>query len=236
MKALMGSCLTPDLLSGPLHSVSAPLASMFIVSTNRVTDMVQPVIMPSSSWCQSDVSWPDETVKLISWASLLLFHLKLQTQSTRGPQLLDLYCLLAQYGHILQTFRWNMAAPECHSVGSGCSKCGYFNKFMSWTYIGSAIKGNCNNIFLRNVPAFYKVRLQQIERKIAPGILIPSFHFYAWEHLNRFQGPKTNTIPRFMRMSAGIMINTLTWLLIPHSVLFFLAYNCASRWLIKSFV
>lgn len=64
LKALMGGCLTPSLLSGPLHSVSAPLANMFTVSVKRVADMVQPLIMPTSSWRQSDVSWPDESLKL----------------------------------------------------------------------------------------------------------------------------------------------------------------------------
>ena len=49
MKALMGGCLTPDLLRGPLHSGSAALTSMFIASAKRVTEMVQPVIMPTSS-------------------------------------------------------------------------------------------------------------------------------------------------------------------------------------------
>ncbi len=64
MKALMGGCLTPDLLRGPLHSVSAALTSISIASAKRVTEMVQPVIIPTSSWCQSDVSWPVETLKL----------------------------------------------------------------------------------------------------------------------------------------------------------------------------
>lgn len=67
LKPLLGCCFTPDLQSGPLHSASAPFTNMFIANANRFTDMVQPVIMPTSSWCQTDVSWPDETLMLNFW-------------------------------------------------------------------------------------------------------------------------------------------------------------------------
>lgn len=38
MKALMDGCLIPDLVSGPLHSVSALLACMFIASKKRTSN------------------------------------------------------------------------------------------------------------------------------------------------------------------------------------------------------
>ncbi len=39
-KALMGGCLTPDLVSGPLHSGSADLTSMFMAKEKRLTEIV----------------------------------------------------------------------------------------------------------------------------------------------------------------------------------------------------
>lgn len=49
MKALMGGCLTPNLVSGPLYSTSVDLTSMFMAREKKVTEIVQPVIIPFSS-------------------------------------------------------------------------------------------------------------------------------------------------------------------------------------------
>lgn len=48
MKALIGGWRVLDLDRGLLHSTSADLTSMIMAKANRVTDMVQPVIMPFS--------------------------------------------------------------------------------------------------------------------------------------------------------------------------------------------
>lgn len=46
------------------HSASADLTIMFLANENSDTKIVQPVIMPFSSWCQADVSDPEETLNL----------------------------------------------------------------------------------------------------------------------------------------------------------------------------
>lgn len=45
MKALMGGCWTPDLVTGSLHSTSADLTRMFMAKEKRVTKMVDMVII-----------------------------------------------------------------------------------------------------------------------------------------------------------------------------------------------
>lgn len=47
-KALIGGWRLLDLDRGLLHSTSADLTSMIMAKANRVTDMMQPVIMPFS--------------------------------------------------------------------------------------------------------------------------------------------------------------------------------------------
>lgn len=53
----------PELDSGPLHSTSAALTSMFIARANSATDMVQPVIMPFSRQCHADVVVPEVNLR-----------------------------------------------------------------------------------------------------------------------------------------------------------------------------
>lgn len=60
VKALIDSYLTPDLPQGPQHSSFADLSSMFNVSAK----MVHPVIIPTSSLCQSEGSGPTEALSL----------------------------------------------------------------------------------------------------------------------------------------------------------------------------
>lgn len=64
IKALMGYCMSPDLDRGPLHSFSAVVATMFIARVKRITEIVHPVIIPFSSQCQSDVTFPEVTLSL----------------------------------------------------------------------------------------------------------------------------------------------------------------------------
>lgn len=64
MKALIGGCPIPDLLRGPLHYDSADLTRMFITSMKRVTELVHPMMIPTSNRCQSKDSGPAETLKL----------------------------------------------------------------------------------------------------------------------------------------------------------------------------
>lgn len=49
----------PD--TGPLHSTSADLMTMFMASDKSDTKIVQPVIMPFSRQCQADVNCPEQT-------------------------------------------------------------------------------------------------------------------------------------------------------------------------------
>lgn len=61
MKALIGCCLEPNFVFGLLHSTSADLKTIFMARAKRVTEVVQPVMIPFSSWCQLDDSDPKET-------------------------------------------------------------------------------------------------------------------------------------------------------------------------------
>ena len=54
----------PDRDKGPLHSTSADFTSMFMARANRDTEIVQPVMMPFSRRCQSDVEVPEDTLRL----------------------------------------------------------------------------------------------------------------------------------------------------------------------------
>lgn len=65
IKALIGSCSIPDLDKGPLHSFSAILTSIFMAKVKRITEMVC-LIIPFSSWCQSDATFPEVTLSLSS--------------------------------------------------------------------------------------------------------------------------------------------------------------------------
>lgn len=47
-----------DLYLGTLHSGSADLTIMFICRTNGITEIVQAVMIPTSSLCQSDIVGP----------------------------------------------------------------------------------------------------------------------------------------------------------------------------------
>lgn len=58
-----GNC-TPDFVSGSRHSTSADLTSIIMDRTKRITDIVQPVIIPFSSLCQSDVIDPDVNLEV----------------------------------------------------------------------------------------------------------------------------------------------------------------------------
>ena len=51
--ALIGGCLIPDLVTGPLHSNSAVFINRFIACVNKVAEMVQPVIMSLSGLCHA---------------------------------------------------------------------------------------------------------------------------------------------------------------------------------------
>lgn len=62
LKALIGGCLESDFVFGPLHSTSAVLATIFMARAKRVTEMVQPVIIPFSSRYQLDDTDPEETL------------------------------------------------------------------------------------------------------------------------------------------------------------------------------
>lgn len=64
MKARIGGCRIPDLDKGPLQSVSAALTSMFMARANRMTEIVQPVMIPFLSRCQSDVTFPADIGKV----------------------------------------------------------------------------------------------------------------------------------------------------------------------------
>lgn len=66
MKAQIGGCQIMDLDLGPLHSGSADFTSMFIVRANRITGMVQPVMIPTSNQCHLDIIGPAETLRLNS--------------------------------------------------------------------------------------------------------------------------------------------------------------------------
>lgn len=66
MKALNGSCLESDFVFGPMHSTSAVLVTIFMARAKRVTEMVQPVIIPFFSRCQLDDTDPEETLSLKS--------------------------------------------------------------------------------------------------------------------------------------------------------------------------
>lgn len=59
MKALIGGNRNPDLVSGRLHSPSAVVTTIFVASAKRMTEMVQPVMIPFSSLCQSEVMDPE---------------------------------------------------------------------------------------------------------------------------------------------------------------------------------
>lgn len=65
MKALIGGCRAPDLVNGPLHSTSADFTTMFMARKKRVTEMVQPVMIPFSNRCQSEVEDPAVILKLL---------------------------------------------------------------------------------------------------------------------------------------------------------------------------
>lgn len=63
MKPLFaGSLVSVDVL-GPFFSCSAVLIIIFIPITNKITEMVQPVVIPLSSLCHSVVKRP--TVNLL---------------------------------------------------------------------------------------------------------------------------------------------------------------------------
>lgn len=64
IKARIGGCRTQDLDKGPRHSVSAAFTNIFMARANRITEIVQPVMIPFSSRCQSDVTLPDVTLSL----------------------------------------------------------------------------------------------------------------------------------------------------------------------------
>ena len=49
---------------GPLHSGSADFVSIFMARENRITEMVQPVMIPISILCQPDVTAPEEVLIL----------------------------------------------------------------------------------------------------------------------------------------------------------------------------
>lgn len=62
MKARIGDWRIPDLDFGLRHAGSADLTNVVITRANRMTKMVQPVMMPSSSLHQSNVG-PAEALK-----------------------------------------------------------------------------------------------------------------------------------------------------------------------------
>ena len=51
MNAFTGGCLTPDFITGPLHSFSDEFTIRLIALENSITDIVSPVIMPFSICC-----------------------------------------------------------------------------------------------------------------------------------------------------------------------------------------
>ena len=61
MYVLIGGWRTPVFIIGPWHSISADL---FIARVKRVTDSVQPVMIPLSSLCQSEINILDE---ILTW-------------------------------------------------------------------------------------------------------------------------------------------------------------------------
>lgn len=64
LKARIGGNCTPDFVSGSRHSTSADLTSIIMDRTKRITDIVQPVIIPFSSLCQSDVIDPEVNLEV----------------------------------------------------------------------------------------------------------------------------------------------------------------------------
>lgn len=59
----------PDGVLGPRHSGSAEFTSMFIARENKVTKMVQPVIIPTSSLWHTDVAGDWLWMQLAFWFS-----------------------------------------------------------------------------------------------------------------------------------------------------------------------
>ena len=51
MNAIAGGCLTPDFITGPLHSFCADFTIRLIELQTSTTDIVSPVIMPFLSCC-----------------------------------------------------------------------------------------------------------------------------------------------------------------------------------------
>lgn len=64
IKVRMRGFRIPDLDSGPLHSVSTAFTNIFMVRANRITEIVQQVMIPFSSRCQFNVMLPDVTLSL----------------------------------------------------------------------------------------------------------------------------------------------------------------------------
>lgn len=66
LKALIGGSCIPVFIKGRLHSTSADLTIIFMARAKKMTELVQPVIMPFSSLCQSDVPDPAVILRLNS--------------------------------------------------------------------------------------------------------------------------------------------------------------------------
>ena len=60
MYALIGGWRTPVFIIGPRHSISADFTIIFMARVKRVADSVQPVMIPLSSLCQSEINILDE--------------------------------------------------------------------------------------------------------------------------------------------------------------------------------
>ena len=64
MYALIGGWRTPVFIIGPQHSISADFTIIFMAGVKRVADSMQPVMIPLSSLCQSEIDILDE---ILTW-------------------------------------------------------------------------------------------------------------------------------------------------------------------------
>ena len=55
MNALPGGWRTPDFIQGPLLFFSTDFTIIFIAAENRITDIVQPITIPTSKRCHAVV-------------------------------------------------------------------------------------------------------------------------------------------------------------------------------------
>lgn len=119
MNTLVGGCCTPDLVTGPLHSTSADLTTIFVARVKRMIEIVQPVMMCQTqkrllAWsCRSNREFPDYAGNCVGQAQQVFCGMDLY-MFARSSHISQIKIHL----YILSSFSWIRAKPRGSSVRS----------------------------------------------------------------------------------------------------------------------